>query len=634
MNESTLRLARHFMLSLGMLVLVACGGGGGGSGPASGPSQVDDPNVQGDTQAAATAAITAAGLSVGTITMQASGTVAVGDIISESPVAGTNVSSGSAVDLVVSSGPAPVSVPNVVGDTQAAATTAITGAGLVIGTVTMQSSATVAAGNIISESPAAGTSVSKGSTVNLIVSSGPAVVAVPNVVGDTLAPATTALTGAGLVVGTVTQQTSATIVTGNIISESPTAGTSIASGSAVNLIVSGSSSSGFTLGGTVTGLPVAQLSALVLSDGTTATSPTASTCVGFCSPGSPFVFSALPTGTAYKVSVVTQPPGETCSVTQGASGTIGTSNVTNLAISCLAGSWTPLSSMPVPRGAMAVAVLNNLIYVIGGATYPFAPNQICYASVTVYDPSTDTWSFAAPYPVARFAMAATAINGKIYVFGGTDCQNNNASAADVYAYDPAANSWTPVTTMPLGQLTNVGVGTDGTYAYLFGGVNATTQTFSTTIQVYDPAANTWASPVFTTPAMAAVGVVWTTNSSGGGAFQIVPGYGPSTTPPSGFLYFPDANVGLDNPAPFENTYPSVAVIASPGSNTGSNTYAAIVNGAGAPQFFDLQTTQLAPPLVQQIDASAAVVNGVIYLIGGLQQSYSGPGTAVIEAYQP
>ena len=65
-------------------------------------------------------------------------------------------------------------VPNVVGLTQAAATTAITGAGLVVGTVTTPASGTVAAGNVISESPAAGTSVSAGSAVNLVVSSGPA----------------------------------------------------------------------------------------------------------------------------------------------------------------------------------------------------------------------------------------------------------------------------------------------------------------------------------------------------------------------------------------------------------------------------------------------------------------------------
>jgi RHS repeat-associated protein len=77
------------------------------------------------------------------------------------------------VNLVVSSGPPQVAVPNVVGQTQAAATTAITGAGLVVGTVTQQSSNTVAAGNVISESPTAGTLVNVGSAVNLVVSSGP-----------------------------------------------------------------------------------------------------------------------------------------------------------------------------------------------------------------------------------------------------------------------------------------------------------------------------------------------------------------------------------------------------------------------------------------------------------------------------
>src|SRR5207244_12644851 len=68
--------------------------------------------------------------------------------------------------------PTPVAVPNVVGQTQAAATSAITSAGLTAGTVTQQSSTTVASGSVISESPAAGTSVASASAVNLVVSSG------------------------------------------------------------------------------------------------------------------------------------------------------------------------------------------------------------------------------------------------------------------------------------------------------------------------------------------------------------------------------------------------------------------------------------------------------------------------------
>ena len=126
-------------------------------------------------------------------------------------------------------------VPNVVGLTQAAATTAITGAKLTVGTVTQQPSTTVPTGNVISQDPASGSSVAEGSPVSLVISSGP-LVTVPNVVGLTQAAATTAITGAKLTVGTVTQQTSTTVPAGNIVSQAPAAGTSVAPGSPVNLV--------------------------------------------------------------------------------------------------------------------------------------------------------------------------------------------------------------------------------------------------------------------------------------------------------------------------------------------------------------------------------------------------------------
>ncbi len=150
------------------------------------------------------------------------------------------VAAGSAVNLVVSTGPVPapgpVAVPNVLNLTQAAATTAITGAGLVLGTVSQSSSTTVPAGSVISQNPSAGTSVAAGSAVALIVSTGP--VAVPNVVNMTQAAATTAISFAGLAIGTITQQTNATVPSGSVISQNPTAGTSVVAGSAVALVVS------------------------------------------------------------------------------------------------------------------------------------------------------------------------------------------------------------------------------------------------------------------------------------------------------------------------------------------------------------------------------------------------------------
>ncbi len=201
-------------------------------------AQVAVPNVAGDTQSAASTAITSAGLVVGTVTVQSSSTVPSGDVVSESPSANTSVNVGSSVNLVMSSGPAQVLVPNVLGDTQSAASTAITSAGLVVGTVTMQSSSTVPSGDVVSESPSASISVNVGSSVNLVMSSGPAQVLVPNVAGNTQSAASTTIASAGLVVGTVTMQSSSTVPSGDVVSESPSAGISVNVGSSVNLVMS------------------------------------------------------------------------------------------------------------------------------------------------------------------------------------------------------------------------------------------------------------------------------------------------------------------------------------------------------------------------------------------------------------
>jgi hypothetical protein len=134
-----------------------------------------------------------------------------------------------------------VTLPNVVGKTQAAASSALTSAGLTVGTITKAYSSTVASGNVISQSPASGTSVASGSAVNLTASKGTQPVAmktVPNVVGKTQAAASSALTSVGLTVGTITQAYSSTVASGNVISQSPVSGTSVASGSAVSLKVS------------------------------------------------------------------------------------------------------------------------------------------------------------------------------------------------------------------------------------------------------------------------------------------------------------------------------------------------------------------------------------------------------------
>ncbi|HEY4852558.1 MAG TPA: PASTA domain-containing protein [Streptosporangiaceae bacterium] len=81
-------------------------------------------------------------------------------------------------------------------------------------------------GDVVGTVPAMGSRVAKGATVALIVSSGPHMISVPQVTGGTLAAAQTALKHAGLVPGPVSNETSATIPAGVVISTNPAAGTS------------------------------------------------------------------------------------------------------------------------------------------------------------------------------------------------------------------------------------------------------------------------------------------------------------------------------------------------------------------------------------------------------------------------
>jgi RHS repeat-associated protein len=196
------------------------------------------PNVVGMTQADAQAAITGAHLVVGTVTTVNSLTVPAGYVISQNPLAGSSAPLGSPIDLVVSLGPPMVLVPDVVGMTQANAGATIIAANLTVGTITTANSPTVPASSVINQNPPGGTFVAQGSAVGLVISLGPAMVIVPNVVNMTQANAESAIIAAGLIVGTITSENHGTIPPGNVISQNPAGGSSVPRGSSVNLVIS------------------------------------------------------------------------------------------------------------------------------------------------------------------------------------------------------------------------------------------------------------------------------------------------------------------------------------------------------------------------------------------------------------
>ncbi|MCK4960384.1 MAG: PASTA domain-containing protein, partial [Planctomycetes bacterium] len=139
---------------------------------------------------------------------------------------------------VTASNVANVNVPDVVGLAQATAESDIVAAGLVVGTVTTAYSGSVPAGDVISQNPTGGSSVASGSSVDIEVSLGVEMVAVPDVVGQAQATAESDIVAAGLVVGTVTTAYSGSVPAGDVISQDPVGSTSVEIGSSVDLVVS------------------------------------------------------------------------------------------------------------------------------------------------------------------------------------------------------------------------------------------------------------------------------------------------------------------------------------------------------------------------------------------------------------
>ena len=195
--------------------------------------EVAVPDVVGQTEADASAAITGAGLVAGA-SQAADETVPVGNVISQDPVAGTMVATGSTVSIVVSSGPdvpATVPVPDVSGQPEGDAQKALEDEGFVT-TSTQQPSADVEIGLVISTNPAAGTEVAPGTSVEMLVSSGPDDVVVPDFTGMAIDEATAAAETAGLTI-TFEEDANNPDPDGVVISQNPAAGTTVEGGSEV-----------------------------------------------------------------------------------------------------------------------------------------------------------------------------------------------------------------------------------------------------------------------------------------------------------------------------------------------------------------------------------------------------------------
>jgi serine/threonine-protein kinase len=202
------------------------------------------PELKGMTLDQATAALTGQQLKVSQGTPVNDETVPQGQVVSWSVpgqpqlVAGSVVDPGTTVELVLSNGPAPRTVPTLTGMTPTDAKTSVENLQLAYAQGPDEFSDTVPAGQVIRQDPAAGAQAPRGTTVTVVVSKGPDVVAVPDVTNMRLQQAQDTLSSAGLAVGTVTGNAAGVVTSATANGAAVTPGQTLHRGTAVDLTLS------------------------------------------------------------------------------------------------------------------------------------------------------------------------------------------------------------------------------------------------------------------------------------------------------------------------------------------------------------------------------------------------------------
>ena len=170
-----------------------------------------------------------------------------GTVVDQDPAGGEQLEQGGTVTLFVAREPAAIAVPDLSGMTLGQAKTALQGAGLDLGSAKQGPSNDYEAGLIFQQDPAAGDAAPKGTLVDVVVSTGPEMVAVPDVSTGCLSigGARNALSAVGLVLELSPDTAPANPACPNlsrIVAQDPQTGTQVQFGSTVTVFQGATSS--------------------------------------------------------------------------------------------------------------------------------------------------------------------------------------------------------------------------------------------------------------------------------------------------------------------------------------------------------------------------------------------------------
>jgi len=154
--------------------------------------------------------------------------------------------------------------------------------------------------------------------------------------------------------------------------------------------------------------------------------------------------------------------------------------------------WTTKASMLTGRYKHTSNVVNGKIYVIGGRD----ANNNQLSLVEEYDPTTDIWSTKTPMPTGRSGHTSSVYNGKIYIFGGYDVQSSS-EITWIEVYEPATDTWSTMTSfMQQGRSILTSKMVNGKIYVFAGYVN---NEFTLVVDEYSPDTDTWLPKSTPTP---------------------------------------------------------------------------------------------------------------------------------------
>jgi len=276
--------------------------------------------------------------------------------------------------------------------------------------------------------------------------------------------------------------------------------------------------------------------------------------------------------------------------------------------------WSATASMAVPRADFAAVAVDGRLWVLGGST---CGGGTRLNTTEVYDPASDSWRAGPALQAARSAFSAATVGQTIYLFGGAT--PDQASTTTVQALDTTTGQWRDLAPLPT-SLANPALAQLGGTIYLIGG--EANGAAVGTVYAYTPATNNWRTLAALPTARSALAVA----PLEGKLYAL------------GGLVNGTASAAVDVYDPVANQWTSGAPLLAPMANFG----AAIIDGR-LYAVSQLSHEMLDPRVNHWVEAEAmptpreadgvVALNGSIYSIGG-----HGDGTrqssALVEAYVP